>query len=82
MNVRKLFMISFFANLTGLEEVIIPSGVTNLDLNIFANCTNLKKVTLPATINSWGRLNSDSSNYGTFYYSNIDTIRNNVYYNN
>ena len=73
---------SFFANLTGLEEVVIPSGVTKLDLNIFANCTNLKKVTLPATVNSWGWLNTSPSNYGTFYYSNIDTIRNNVYYNN
>ena len=71
---------SFFANLTSLEEIIIPSGVTKLDLNIFANCTNLKKVTLPATVNSWGWLREYSSS-GDYYYSNIDTIRT-VYYNN
>lgn len=73
---------SFFANLTSLEEITIPSGVTKLDLNIFANCTNLKKVTLPVTINSWGSLNTRSDNRGTYYYSNIDEVRNNVYYNN
>ena len=72
---------SFFANLTSLEEIIIPSGVTKLDLNIFANCTNLKKATLPATINSWGTLNTSSYGSGTAYYSNIDIVRNNVYYN-
>lgn len=72
---------SYFANLPNLEEVVIPSGVTRLELNLFANCTNLKKVTLPATINSWGVLNSYSSGSGTNYYSNIDTGRNQVWYN-
>src|SRR5574344_1473207 len=71
---------SFFANLTGLEEVTIPSGVAKLDLNLFANCTNLKKVTLPATINSWGVLGRYSYG-GVYYYSNIDAVRT-VYYNN
>ena len=71
---------SFFADLPNLEEIVIPNGVTKLDLNLFANCTNLKKVTLPATINSWGELKRSSSS-STIYYSNIDTVRDQVYYN-
>ncbi|MGN1029816.1 MAG: leucine-rich repeat protein, partial [Bacilli bacterium] len=47
---------SYFANLPNLEEIVIPNGVTKLDLNLFVGCTNLKKVTLPASINSWGSL--------------------------
>ena len=73
---------SYFANLPNLEEIVIPNGVTRLELNLFANCTNLKKATLPATINSWGTLNTSSYGNGTAYYSNIDIVRNNVYYNN
>ena len=71
---------SFFADLPNLEEIVIPNGVTKLDLNLFARCTNLKKVTLPASINSWGQLKRSSSS-STIYYSNIDTVRDQVYYN-
>ena len=70
---------SFFANLSSLEEIVIPHGVTKLDLNLFVGCTNLKKVTLPASINSWGRLRRYESS-GDYYYSNIDIVRDQVYY--
>ena len=70
---------SFFANLSSLEEIVIPHGVTKLDLNLFVGCTNLKKVTLPASINSWGRLRRYESS-GNYYYSNIDIVRDQVYY--
>ena len=73
---------SFFADLPNLEEIVIPNGVTKLDLNLFARCTNLKKVTLPASINSWGVLGrySGSNNSSNTYYSNIDVVRDQVYY--
>ena len=71
---------SFFANLSSLEEIVIPHGVTKLDLNLFVGCTNLKKVTLPASINSWGQLRRYKSS-GDYYYSNIDIVRDQVYYN-
>ena len=69
---------SFFADLPNLEEIVIPNGVTKLDLNLFANCTNLKKVTLPASINSWGSL---QDNYNHTYYSNIDAVIKDIIYN-
>lgn len=73
---------SYFANLPNLEEIVIPHGVTKLDLNLFVGCTNLKKVTLPASINSWGVLGkySGSNNSSNTYYSNIDVVRDQVYY--
>ena len=73
---------SFFADLPNLEEIVIPNGVTKLDLNLFVGCTNLKKVTLPASINSWGVLGrySGSNNSSNTYYSNIDVVRDQVYY--
>ena len=71
---------SFFADLPNLEEIIIPNGVTKLDLNLFARCTNLKKVVLPASINSWGSLREDN-NSGSTYYSNTDAVIKQVYYN-
>ena len=38
-----------FAN-SGLEEIEIPEGITEIEVRTFRNCPNLTKVTLPTSI--------------------------------
>ena len=38
-----------------LENVVIPNGVTSIDIGAFVNCKNLKTVTLPDSVTEIGR---------------------------
>lgn len=42
------------AGCTGLEEVVVPEGVTAVFKGAFSECINLKKVSLPSTLESIG----------------------------
>ena len=39
-----------FARCTNLETVVLPEGLTNLDLYMFEGCSKLKNITIPSTI--------------------------------
>ena len=49
-----LKVIGGFAECTGLEEITLAEGTTELDKYAFQKCTNLKKVTLPKTLTKIG----------------------------
>ena len=39
---------------TGLKNIVIPEGVTSIELQAFENCQNLKSVTLPQSLKKLG----------------------------
>lgn len=43
-----------FYNCSMLEEIVINSGVTNIDTLAFSSCTNLKEITIPKSVTTLG----------------------------
>ena len=43
-----------FRSCTALPAIVLPEGVTTIDINAFTDCTSLTKVVLPETITSVG----------------------------
>ena len=39
-----------FENCTALEEVVLPSSLTNINASVFRNCSSLKRFTIQATV--------------------------------
>ena len=41
-----------FANCTGISEIVIPEGVTQIGSKAFENCTSLRTVDMPKSLNN------------------------------
>ena len=44
-----------FQNKQLITSVIIPNGVTKIDIGAFASCYQLRSITIPATVSNIGR---------------------------
>ena len=56
------------ANLSNIDEIILPSGVTNIGSSAFTNCTKINKIVLPSNLTSLGfAYGVDSPFIGTKY---------------
>lgn len=39
-----------FCTISGVEEIVLPEGLTEMGVGVFANCEDLKSVTIPSTL--------------------------------